>query len=135
MVLICYIIPLQRKGVNMKISRKKIILFITLFFLLVSLILAAIYLKNVAAYKKAVKETTFDSVDIIYAKVNVTIQDKKIINIDILEHKNERGKSAETIIKTIIAEQKIDVDTISGATNSSTVIKKAIENALQMDTH
>ena len=151
MVLICYIIPLQRKGVNMKISRKKIILFITLFFLLVSLILAAIYLKNVAAYKKAVKETTFDSIDIsvipdgvytgeydvdfIYAKVNVTIQDKKIINIDILEHKNERGKSAETIIKTIIAEQKIDVDTISGATNSSTVIKKAVENALQMDTH
>lgn len=147
MVLICYIIPLQRKRFDMKISRKKIILFITLFFLFISLLFVAIYLKNVAAYKKAVKETTFGGVDIsaipdgiytgeynvdfIYAKVNVTIQNKEIIAIDILEHKNERGKPAETIINKIITEQKIDVDTISGATNSSTVIKKAVENALK----
>lgn len=36
--------------------------------------------------------------------------------------------------KEIIEEQKIDVDTISGATNSSTVIKKAVENALKGET-
>lgn len=29
-----------------------------------------------------------------------------------------------------IEEQKIDVDVVSGATNSSTVVKKAVENAL-----
>lgn len=122
-------------------------LLIILFFLFISLIFAGIYLKNIAAYKKTVKETTFGGIDIsaipdgiytgeydvdfIYAKVNVTIQNKQIIDIDILEHKNERGKPAETVIDTIIAEQKIDVDTISGATNSSTVIKKAVENALK----
>lgn len=41
------------------------------------------------------------------------------------------AKVAETIIDKIIDEQKIDVDAVSGATNSSTVIKKAVENALK----
>jgi hypothetical protein len=53
------------------------------------------------------------------------------ICIDILEHRNERGKAAEAITNKIIEEQKINVDTIAGATNSSTVIKKAVENALK----
>jgi uncharacterized protein with FMN-binding domain len=48
-----------------------------------------------------------------------------------LEHRHERGKTAEVITDSIIDEQKIDVDAISGATNSSTVIKKAVENALK----
>lgn len=39
--------------------------------------------------------------------------------------------SAEKIIDKIVGEQKIDVDGISGATNSSNVIKKAVENALK----
>ena len=51
--------------------------------------------------------------------------------IRILEHKNERGQAAETIVDQIVSEQKIDVDAISGATNSSKVIKKAVENALE----
>ena len=51
-------------------------------------------------------------------------------NIDILEHKNGRGSPAEVVTDRIIEKQKIDVDAISGATNSSIVIKKAVENAL-----
>lgn len=47
------------------------------------------------------------------------------MNIDILEHKNERGKPGEAVINEIVDEQKLDVDTISGATNSSKVIKKS----------
>ncbi len=62
--------------------------------------------------------------------MEVTVQNGAITNIDILEHKNERGKPAEIVVDRIIEEQKIDVDTVSGATNSSTVIKKAVENAL-----
>ena len=65
----------------------------------------------------------------IYAKVEVTVESGKIVTINILEHRHERGKAAETVVEKIIAEQKIDVDTISGATNSGTVIKKAVENA------
>ena len=131
----------------MRISKKKIISFIVLLFLLIGLICGAVYLKNVADYKRAIGETTFDEIDIadvsdgiyigeydvnfIYAKVEVTVEDGEIVSINILEHRHERGKAAEKVIEKIIEEQKIDVDAVSGATNSSTVIKKAVENALK----
>ncbi len=70
-------------------------------------------------------------VNFIYAKVEVTVQDGKITNIELLDHKNERGKPAEAILDKMIDAQEINVDAISGATNSSTVIKKAAENALK----
>ena len=131
----------------MRISKKKIISVIILLFLLIGLICGAVYLKNVADYKRAIGETTFDEIDIadvsdgiyigeydvnfIYAKVEVTVEDWEIVSINILEHRHERGKAAEKVIEKIIEEQKIDVDAVSGATNSSTVIKKAVENALK----
>ena len=130
----------------MKLSRKKILLFTASFLFLLVLIFTAVYLKSVADYKRAVKETTFGSLDItegpdgvyvgeydvdfVYAKVEVTVQNGVITNIDILEHKNGRGSRAEVVVDRIIEEQKIEVDAVSGATNSSTVIKKAVENAL-----
>lgn len=130
----------------MRFSRKRILLFTVIFLSLIGLAFTAVYLKSVADYKKAVKETTFSDLDIsnvpdgvyvgeydvdfIYAKVEVTVQNGVITNIDILEHKNGRGKSAEIVVDRIIEEQKIDVDAVSGATNSSTVIKKAVENAV-----
>ena len=131
----------------MRISKKKIISVIILLLLLIGLICGAVYLKKVADYKRAVVETTFGEIDIadvsdgiyigeydvnfIYAKVEVTVEDGEIVSINIMEHRHERGKAAETVIEKIIEEQKIDVDAISGATNSSTVIKKAVENALK----
>ena len=131
----------------MRISKKKIISFIILLLLLIGLICGAVYLKKVADYKRAVVETTIGEIDIddvsdgiyigeydvnfIYAKVEVTVEDGEIVSINIMEHRHERGKAAETVIEKIIEEQKIDVDAISGATNSSTVIKKAVENALK----
>ena len=66
----------------------------------------------------------------IYARVEVEIKDGVIVSINLLEHRNERGRRAEDIIYNIISEQKTDVDAISGATNSSNVIKKAIEKAI-----
>lgn len=131
----------------MRISRKKIILSIVIFIFTIGLIGGAVYLKNVADYKQAVKETTFDEINIsdvsdgvyigeydvnfIYAKVEVTVQDGEITDIIILEHRHEHGKAAETVINKIVDEQRIDVDAVSGATNSSIVIKKAVENALK----
>ncbi len=131
----------------MRVYQKKIILLVILFLFLVGLILGAVYLKNVADYKQAVKETVIDEiniadvsdgvyvgeydVDFIYAKVEVTVENAKIVSINILEHRHERGKAAETVTDKIIDEQKIDVEAVSGATNSSTVIKKAVENAMK----
>lgn len=67
----------------------------------------------------------------IYAKVKITIKDHTISNVEILKHNHERGIKAEKALPDIIKnEQKIDVDTVSGATNSSRVIKQACMNAL-----
>ena len=125
----------------MRIS-KKMVLFIITFLLLVGFVLGILYLKSVADYRQAVRETTFEDinisdipdgvyvgeydVDFIYAKVEVTVQNGEITNINILEHRHERGKTAEVITDSIVDEQKTDVDAISGATNSSTVIKKRL---------
>ncbi len=97
-------------------------------------------------YQKAVSAITISGVDVtavadgsylgecdvgyIYALVTVTVKDGQITDIQIDEHKNERGAPAETVIYSIIERQDIMVDSISGATNSSMVIKKAVENAL-----
>ena len=51
--------------------------------------------------------STYD-VDFIYAQVEVIVQNGKITNIDILEHRQERGKTAEVIADKIVEEQKID---------------------------
>ena len=148
MVFICCIVLLQIvESDEVRISKKKTVLFVIMFFLLVGFVLGILYLKSVVDYKQAVRETTFEDihisdipdgvyvgeydVDFIYAKVEVTVQNGEITNINILEHRNERGKTAEVIADSIVDEQKIDVDAISGATNSSTVIKKAVENALK----
>lgn len=68
---------------------------------------------------------------LVSAKVKVTVKDHKIINIEILEHDNGRGEAAESIIDKIIEIQSLDVDVVSGATASSKVICKAIENSLR----
>ena len=83
----------------MRISKKKIISVIILLLLLIGLICGAVYLKNVADYKRAIGETTFDEIDIadvsdgiyigeydvnfIYAKVEVTVEDGEILSISI----------------------------------------------------
>ena len=148
MVFICCIVLLQIvESDEMRISKKKTVFFVIMFLLLVGFVWGILYLKSVADYKQAVKETTFEDinisdvpdgvyigeydVDFIYAKVEVTVQNGEITNINILEHRHERGKTAEVITDSIVDEQKIDVDAISGATNSSTVLKKAVENALK----
>lgn len=131
---------------NKQLSKKRVIFAIILVFVLIALIFGASYLKSVSDYQKKVQEIVFHEIDpasipdgsyigecdtdFVYAKVQVTIADGKIASIDLLEHRQGRGKAAESIIDQIIAKQSIDVDTVSGATNSSKVIKKAVENAL-----
>jgi len=70
----------------------------------------------------------------IYARVRVTVDNGKIVDVDLLEHHNERGGEAESIPQTVVEAQSLDVDAVSGATNSSKVIKAAIANALEKGT-
>lgn len=62
--------------------------------------------------------------------VSVTVVDEKIVDIDIMEHENGLGDKAEVITDDVVAQKSLQVDTVSGATVSSKVILKAIENAL-----
>lgn len=68
--------------------------------------------------------------DVLSAKVKITVEDNRIIDIDIVEHKCGLGKKAEVIADRVVESQNLSVDTVTGATGSSKVILKAIENAL-----
>ncbi|WP_314065323.1 FMN-binding protein [uncultured Vagococcus sp.] len=68
---------------------------------------------------------------VVSAKVKLTIENNTVMAIDILEHTTGLGKKAETIIDTVIEEQGTNVAVVSGATLSSKVILKAIENAIK----
>lgn len=66
--------------------------------------------------------------------VEVTIENGKITGIEVTSAENEDGaylSMAKDIIPKIIAAQSADVDTISGATFSSTGIKNASQEALE----
>lgn len=118
-------------------------------FLVLILVMSAFgakYLFDVARYKQRVAQIAFTNVDVskvydgeyigecdvkfISAKVLVRVNNGKIENIKILEHKNDKGSRAEKIVQEVINKNSTDVELVSGATNSSKVILKAIENAL-----
>ena len=69
----------------------------------------------------------------VSAKVNVQVENGKITNIEIKDHMTGLGKNGEKIIDQIINKQSLEVDAISGATQSSVTITKAVENALTQE--
>lgn len=64
--------------------------------------------------------------------VAVQIKDKQIVAIDILSSSDDAAffKRAQAVIDKIIEGQRLDVDTVSGATYSSRGIISAVKNAL-----
>jgi uncharacterized protein with FMN-binding domain len=69
--------------------------------------------------------------------LEVVISDGVLTEIKLLSAEQEDGaylSMAQDIIPTIIEHQSADVDTISGATFSSTGIKNAVQEALQKAT-
>ncbi len=106
----------------------------------------AVYFLDFKEYQRNIENITFKNIEMtevedgtyigeydagyIYAKVEVRIENGSIVSINLIEHRNEKGEDAEAILENIVATQYLEVDTVSGATNSSNVIKKAIENAI-----
>lgn len=127
-------------------KRTKIIVGIFVLGIVIAGIFLAGYLMSVQRYQNAVEGMIYENtdasqipdgtyigecnVDFIYAKVAVTVESGVIVDIELQEHRHERGAAAEGIEQRIVDEQRIDVDAVSGATNSSKVIKKAVDNAL-----
>ena len=113
---------------------------------LIVAVIGAGYLYNVNLYQCKVRAIEISDVDLslipdgiyigecdvhfIYAKVAVTVRSGRITALNVLEHRNDRGSAGESIVDDIVKKQRIDVDAVAGATNSSMVIEKAVENAL-----
>ncbi|MCL2634014.1 MAG: FMN-binding protein [Oscillospiraceae bacterium] len=126
---------------------KKKIIIITICVLATAGAVFAYYMAGVASYQNKVKNTIITEVDttkipdgtyigeydvgFLYVKAAVTVKDGEMTHIELIEHHNDRGVVAEIIIDDMISEQRINVDGVTGATNSGTVIKKAVENALR----
>lgn len=67
----------------------------------------------------------------VAVEVSVEVKDHRITGIEILKHQNGQGAPAEAMVETILEKQSIVVDYVTGATYSSMVIQKALEDALQ----
>lgn len=88
-----------------------------------SFLLGILYLKSVVDYNQAVRETTFEDINIsdIPDGVYVGKYDVDFIHAEV-----------EIIADKIVDEQKIDVDAISGATNSSVGIKRRLKIVISL---
>lgn len=126
--------------------KKRILICVVCLVVAVAVCFGGAYLYDTLRYRRIIADIVITTPDIsriqdgtyngyfdanfIAADVDVTVRDHRITAITINEHRTERGAKAEVITDDVIANQSLEVDTISGATNSSKVILKAIEIAL-----
>lgn len=128
---------------------KRIIIGVIAVGMLIGLVFGGKYVLDLMSYKEQMSRVRIDHIDlkdvndgtyigsfdakIISATVSVSVKNGKMTDIELLEHKYERGGSAAVIIDEILKEQSLEVDAVSGATNSSKTILKAVENALKSE--
>ena len=104
-------------------------------------LLAAVFLQACATKPIEVKTPDFASLPdgtyrgsydggMVKAVVDVLVAGGRIEKVTIVSHRNGMGTPAEVIVDDVVRAQSLEVDTISGATRSSKVILKAIEEAL-----
>lgn len=127
-------------------NKKQIIILVIILVAVIGSYFGFNYLEELKTYKNQVAEINISNVNLskiadgtytgshkitwITAEVEVSIKNQQIENIKLLKHENDRGAKAEVIPSKVLKAQSLAVDTVSGATSSSKVILKAIENAL-----
>lgn len=130
-------------------KKKQVKTFLILFVAIIGIYFGVTGIKSyidLRTYQKQVDDITISNVDVskvadgtytgsyevlwVAAEVKVTVRNHKIEEIELVNHKNGRGAPAEIIPDKVIESQSLQVDMVSGATSSSKVILKAIENAL-----
>lgn len=117
---------------------KRIIIIVAVIFLVLGLLVFANLPKPVALsdgafdLSKLSDGTYSGSCDngLVKVKAEVLVENNAIVNIHLLEHDNGLGSDAEVITHTVVQQQSVEVDAVSGATISSKTILKAVENAL-----
>lgn len=77
--------------------------------------------------------TYYGSAEAFMARANVAVrvEDQQIVRIDLLRHIHSSGEEAEAVLDRVIAQQCLKVDVVAGATTSSLVLLKAVEDALR----
>lgn len=129
-----------------KIKRSLIIVF---FILVIIVTVSIIGIQSINKNLKTYESFSFNRLDlsqvedgtytgsenggIVKATVEVTVKNHVITKIAILSHECGKGKPAEVIVNDIVANNSLEVDTISGATYSSNVLKTAVYHALTND--
>ena len=104
------------------------------------------YIKTIEASLEQIKNTPISDVDLsqvadgvytgschvfpVTAEVKVTVENHRISSIELTKHISGRGSKAEVIPGRVVEAQTLTVDAVSGATYSSMVILRAIEDAL-----
>ena len=67
----------------------------------------------------------------VSAQVEVTVKDHVIASARIIKHQNGQGSAGEAVVERAVQNNSLQVDTVTGATYSSKVLLKAMENALR----
>ena len=128
----------------MKIKKKVFVsILIVLFVVIVAIIGAKAYIE---ANLERLTDQTISNVDLskakdgvyfgscnafpVAAEVEVIIDSHRIKEIKLKKHTNGQGSEAEIIPGKVVEAQTLEVDIVAGATYSSKVILKAIEDAL-----
>jgi len=109
--------------------------------------IAAVVLAGGCSFVQKIEQLTIDDVDIasvrngeytgsvrilpVTAAVRVTVKDGAITGIDLVRHFHGPDHGAEQILGRVMSAQSLAVDAVAGATYSSKVVLKAIEQALK----
>ena len=127
-------------------SKRIRILLLVLAVLLIGFIAFRIIFSRIEGNLAALKNMAVASVDLgrindgsytgnysvfpVSATVRVTVRDHVLTGIELVKHTHGQGSEAEAIPEMVVAAQSLQVDAVAGATYSSKVILKAIEDAL-----
>lgn len=121
--------------------------YLVVLILLILIIAGFIGVKNMQSNLESLKDLEIANIDIskvgdgtytgscqvfpITVEVEVTINNHQITGVNLLKHQNGQGAPAEAILNKVVDAQTLQVDIVSGATYSSIVILRAIENSLK----
>jgi len=138
-------VPQRRIVINKKV--KRVIISVSCLIVAVSLFFGGRLLVDTMRYRRIISEIeiktpnlthihdgtfngSFDAI-LVSADVDVTVENHVITGVTINRHDHDRGDGAEVVAIDVVDSQSLEIDTVSGATNSCLVILKAIQNALE----